>query len=109
MRRDECAQGHHYVSVFCDLPGKRALFAVKGRDKKVWEAFVQVLEVHNGHPRAVREVSTDMSPSCIARFQEDIGSQAVMVFDKFHVTAHVNEAVNAVRGADIQMGCQERS
>lgn len=27
-------QGHHYVSVFCDLVGKRVLFAVPGKDKK---------------------------------------------------------------------------
>jgi len=27
-----------------------------------------------------------------------------MVFDKFHVIAHVNDAVNAVRRAEIQMG-----
>ena len=97
-------KGHNYVSVFCDLLGKRVLFAVKGRDKKVWEAFVQALEAHNGHPRAIREVSMDMSPSYIAGVQENIGSQAVMVFDKFHVIAHVNDAVNAVRRAEIQMG-----
>jgi transposase len=92
------------VSVFCDLLGKRVLFAVKGRDKKVWEAFVQALEAHNGHPRAIREVSMDMSPSYIAGVRENIGSQAVMVFDKFHVIAHVNDAVNAVRRAELQLG-----
>ena len=97
-------KGHNYVSVFCDLLGKRVLFAVKGRDKKVWESFVQALEAHNGHHRAIREVSMDMSPSYIAGVQENIGSQAVMVFDKFHVIAHVNDAVNAVRRAEIQMG-----
>ena len=70
-------KGHNYVSVFCDLLGKRVLFAVKGRDKKVWEAFVQALEAHNGHPRAIREVSMDMSPSYIAGVQENIGNQAV--------------------------------
>ena len=43
----------------------------------------------------------DMSPSYIAGMQENIGSQAVMVFDKFHVVSHVNDAVNAVRGAEI--------
>ena len=97
-------KGHNYISVFCDLLGKRVLFAVKGRDKKVWEAFVQALGAHNGHPRAVMEVSMDMSPAYIAGVQENIGSQAVMVFDKFHVIAHVNDAVNAVRRAEMQLG-----
>jgi transposase len=97
-------KGHNYISVFCDLLGKRVLFAVKGRDKKVWEAFVQTLGAHNGHPRAIREVSMDMSPAYIAGVEENIGSQAVMVFDKYHVIAHVNDAVNAVRRAEIQLG-----
>jgi hypothetical protein len=34
-------KGHNYGSVFLDLLGKRVLLAVKGRDKKVWELFVQ--------------------------------------------------------------------
>jgi transposase len=38
-------KGHNYVSVFCDLLGKRVLFAAKGRDKKVWEGG---LESHPG-------------------------------------------------------------
>ena len=46
----------------------------------------------------------DMSPAYIAGVEENIGSQAVMVFDKYHVIAHVNEAVNAVRKAEIQLG-----
>jgi transposase len=65
---------------------------------------VQALESHNGHHRAIREVSMDMSPSYIAGVQENIGNQAVVVFDKFHVIAHVNDAVNAVRRPEIQMG-----
>jgi transposase len=70
--RDEMSvlKGHNYVSVFCDLLRKRVLFAVKGRDKKVWESFVQAPESHNGHHRAIREVSMDMSPSYIAGVQE---------------------------------------
>ncbi len=36
-------KGHKYVSVFCDLLGKRVLSAVNGQDKKVWEAVLQVL------------------------------------------------------------------
>ena len=46
----------------------------------------------------------DMSPAYIAGVEENIGSQAVMVFDKYHVIAHVNDAVNAVRRAEIQIG-----
>jgi len=97
-------KGHNYVSVFCDLIGKRVLFAVEGRDKSVWEAFAKALEEHNGHPRAIREISMDMSPAYIAGADENIGSQAQIVFDKYHVIAHANQAVDAVRRCEMRLG-----
>ena len=97
---------HHYVSVFCDLIGKRVLFAVPGKDKRVWESFVEELGRHNGHPRAITEVSIDMSPACIAGVKETLGAQAVITFDKFHVIAHVNAAVDETRKAERQQADQ---
>jgi transposase len=90
-------KGHRYVSVFCDLVGKRVLFAVEGKDKSVWEKFVKALGEHNGHNRAITEISMDMSPAYIAGANENIGSQARVVFDKFHVVAHVSKAVDDTR------------
>lgn len=97
-------KGHRYLSVFCDLIGKRVLFAVSGKDKRTWEAFARALEEHNGHPRAITEASIDMSPAYLAGVKENIGSQAAIVFDKFHVIAHVNDAVEAVRRAEMRFG-----
>ncbi|HEV7404420.1 MAG TPA: transposase [Chthoniobacteraceae bacterium] len=54
-------KGHRYVSVFCDLIAKRVLFATPGKDKRTWELFARALEDHFGHPRAITEVSMDMS------------------------------------------------
>jgi len=96
-------KGHRYVSVFCDLVGKRVLFAVPGKDKKVWESFAQALSDHNGHHRAIEEVSMDMSPAYIAGVKENIGDQARVVFDKYHVIAHVNEAVDHVRRQEMRL------
>lgn len=93
-------KGHRYVSVFCDLIGKRVLFATPGKDKATWEAFVAALGSHNGHPRAITEVSIDMSPAYIAGARENLGDQAVIVFDKFHVIAHANQAVDETRRAE---------
>jgi transposase len=95
-------KGHQYVSVFCDLIGKRVLFATPGKDKAVWQSFVAELGRHNGHPRAITEVSIDMSPAYVAGVKENLGDQAVIVFDKFHVIAHVNHAVDETRKAERQ-------
>ena len=97
-------KGHRYVSVFCDLVGKRVLFATPGKDKTVWKSFVEALADHHGHPRAIEEISVDMSPAYIAGVKENIGTQAKVVFDKFHVIAHVNDAVEAVRREEMRQG-----
>lgn len=90
-------KGHHYVSVFCDLIGKRVLFATPGKDAATWAAFGTALGEHNGHPRAITEVSIDMSPAYIAGVRENLGAQAVVVFDKFHVIMHANCGVDETR------------
>lgn len=93
-------KGHRYLSVFCDLIGKRVLFACEGKDSSTWERFVEALGEHNGHHRAITEVSIDMSPAYIKGVEENIGSQALVVFDKFHVIAKLNEAVDEARRAE---------
>jgi transposase len=79
------------------LIGKRVLFAAPGKDKTTWAAFVTALGEHNGHPRAITEVSIDMSPAYIAGVKENLGDQTAIVFDKFHVIAHANAAVDETR------------
>jgi len=93
-------KGHRYVSVFCDLIGKRVIFACEGKDSTVWDRFVQALGEHNGHPKAIKEVSMDMSPAYIKGARSYIGKEAVIVFDKFHVIAKVNEALDEARRAE---------
>jgi transposase len=58
------------------------------------------LEEHHGHPRQIQEVSIDMSPAYIAGVNENIGSQAKVVFDKFHVVATASKAVDETRRAE---------
>jgi len=96
-------KGHRYISVFCDLVGKRVLLAVPGKDKRVWEQFAQALEEHHSQARTVSEISMDMSKAYIAGATQHFG-QAHIVFDKFHVLAHVNQAVDDVRKAEIRLG-----
>jgi transposase len=90
-------KGRRYVSVFCDLLGRRVLFACAGRDAGAWEQFVRELGEHDGHPRAIRHISIDMCPAYLKGVAENIGSQAQVVFDKFHVIAKVNWAIDEAR------------
>jgi len=80
-------KGHHYISVFCDLIGKRVVFAVEGKDKRVWAAFAKALEEHHGRAQAITKLSMEMSVAYIAGAKESISSQASIGFDKYHVIA----------------------
>jgi transposase len=96
-------KGHEYVGVFADLVKKRVVFATEGKDHATWEAFVAALEKHNGHRHALTQVSMDMSPAYQKGVRETCRN-AQVVFDKFHVVAHANQAVDEVRRAEIRLG-----
>lgn len=98
---DEMAvrKGHHYLSVFADLLGRRVLFGAPGKDASVFERFAEDLGRHNGHPHAIVEVSMDMSPAYRKGVAENCRN-ACIVYDKYHVIANVNAAVDQVRRAE---------
>ena len=96
-------KGHEYISVFADLVKKRVLFATEGKDHQTWVAFVAALEKHNGHRHAVTQVSMDMSPAYQKGVRETCRN-AQVVFDKFHVLANANKAVDEVRRAEVRLG-----
>lgn len=102
---DELAvrKGQDYLSVFADLVAKRVIFATEGADQHVWAAFIQALEKHNGHRHAITQVSMDMNAG-YERGIKDNCRNAQMVYDKFHVIAHANKAVDGVRRAEIRRG-----
>jgi transposase len=95
--------GHQYISVFADLLAKRVLFGTEGKDHIVWQRFVEELGRHNGHPHGITQVSMDMS----AAYEKGVREwcrNAQVVFDKFHIIAHVNKAVDQVRRAELRVG-----
>lgn len=96
-------RGHRYLSIFADLLQKRILFATEGKDQTVWDRFAEALVAHNGRAASIREVSMDMSGSYIVGATRNV-PDAEIVFDKYHVIAHVNEAVDETRRQEMRMG-----
>jgi transposase len=99
---DETAarRGHDYVTLFVDLEKKRTIFVTDGRDQSVVGEFVGDLIEHNGSAENVTQVSCDMSPAFIKGVENNLPNAAV-VFDRFHVTKVINEAVDKVRKAEV--------
>jgi transposase len=95
-------KGQQYISIFADLLAKRVIFATEGRDKESWSRFVKALEEHNGHRHAITQASMDMSVAYQAGVAETCRN-AQVVFDKFHVIANANKAVDEVRRTEIHL------
>lgn len=94
-------KGHEYITVVHDLEAKRLLFACPGRDHETVAAFAQDLTAHGGDPAVVAHVCMDMS----AAYTKGVGKtlpQAAISFDRFHVVALANEAMDAVRREEMR-------
>ncbi|MFC1460913.1 ISL3 family transposase [Verrucomicrobiota bacterium] len=102
---DELAarKGHKYLTIFADLVKKRVLYAVPERDSSTWKAFVKEFNKHGGNRKKISCVSMDMSAPYKKGVEENCPN-AEVVFDKFHLIAKANEAVNKVRKAEIRRG-----
>lgn len=101
-----CRKGHDYLSVFADLVERRVVFATEGKDHRTFERFAEEMLKHNGHPKAIEQVAIDMSGAYTKGVRENLGNAAI-VYDKFHVVALANGAVDEVRRDEAREGGAE--
>jgi transposase len=93
-------RGQNYITVVHDLEAKRLLFATEGRDHQTVLDFADDLKAHGGDPAEVRHVCMDMS----AAYTKGAGlalPNAAISYDRFHVVAMANEAMDQVRRAEM--------
>ncbi len=86
--------GHNYVSVMPDIDGSRVLEVAEGRKEvsadRLWKSLSP------SHRGTVRAVSMDMWQAFISS-TEKYTPFAAIVFDRFHISKHLNEAVEGRR------------
>lgn len=92
-------RGHHYATLFCDLERAKLLFATEGKDARTFARFKADLIAHRGGPAQLRELCMDMSPAFIAGAAEHCAGVPI-TFDRYHLMASLNFAVDQVRRAD---------
>ncbi len=87
-------RGQSYVSILTDLTGARVLDVSEGRD----EEAANELWVSLGDDQAaeVKGVAMDMSAT-YQKSAQKYAPQAEIVHDRFHISKHLNEAVDKVR------------
>ncbi len=90
----------HVTRVELDT-GKRLLFATPGRDHSTLQAFAQDLRAHGGDPERIEHACIDMS----AAYAKGIGQSlphAQISYDRFHVVALANAAMDEVRREELR-------
>ena len=94
-------KGQNYITVVHDLQAKRLLFACEGRDHQTVLDFASDLKAHGGDPAQIEHVCQDMS----AAYAKGVGlalAQAQISYDRFHVIAMANEAMDGVRRLEMK-------
>lgn len=94
-------KGHDYISLFVDFRQKKTIHISEGKGHQTIADFAEIFVQHNGIKEAVKDVSCDMSPAFIKGIKESFPS-AQITFDKFHILKLINEAVDAVRRAEVK-------
>lgn len=94
MDEKSFGRGQNYVSIMTDLKGRRVLDVVEGRDTasalRLWQRLPE------SQRDRIKAVAIDMSAEFTAAAKQ-AAPQAVIVYDRFHVSKNFNEAVDKVR------------
>lgn len=90
------ARGHDYITLVADADERRVLFVTEGKDAETIKEFAEDFAAHGGDPGAIESISIDMSKAFIKGVTDHL-PKARITFDKFHVIAHANTAVEQTR------------
>ncbi len=87
-------RGHSYVSLLTDLTGSRVLEVVEGRTEEAADGLWK--DLSDEQKQQIEAVAVDMWPA-FANSVETNAKQADIVHDRFHISKHLNDAVDKVR------------
>lgn len=87
--------GHRYISSMVDLKGKRVLDVVEGRTEDNCNSLIEQA-LTESQQKSVTAVALDMWKAYTNAVSKKL-PEADIVHDKFHISQHLNEAVDKVR------------
>lgn len=92
-------KGHEYITVVHDLDNKQLLFATPGKDHQTVVKFAEDFQAHAGKLETIEHVCMDMSGGYKKGVEQEM-PQAQIAYDRFHVVALANEAMDETRQAE---------
>ena len=87
-------RGHNYISLLVDLTGSRVLEVVEGRTEEAADGLWKAIP--DEQKEQIEAVAVDMWPAYTNSIETN-AEQAEIVHDRFHISKHLNEAVDQVR------------
>lgn len=87
-------KGHNYVSLLTDLQGSRVLDVAEGRDKAACDKLFETLTEEQR--KDVEAITMDMWRPYIKAATQYLPN-ADIVHDRFHISQHLNQAIDKVR------------
>ncbi len=87
-------RGHSYISLLVDLTGARVLEVVEQRTEEAADTLWK--DIPDEQKEQVEAVAVDMWPAFANSIQTN-AEQAEIVHDRFHISKHLNDAVDKVR------------
>jgi len=89
-------KGHRYLTIVNDLTTSHVLYVAEDRKKSSLDGFWPTLTEEQR--KGIQGVALDMWEPYVKSIATNLPrAEEKMVFDKFHVSKHLNEAVNKVR------------
>lgn len=94
-------RGHDYVTLAVDMKTSRVVHATQGKGAETITAIAGHLQAKGTPPEAIKQVCIDLSPAFISGVGKEF-PQANIVFDRFHVKALLNKAMDDVRKQEVK-------
>lgn len=89
-------KGHSYLTIAVDMDERRVIHATEGKGADTIASIKDYLLAKQTPPEQISQVCIDLSPAFISGV-ESCFPQAQITFDRFHVKALLNKAMDEVR------------
>lgn len=89
-------KGHSYLTIAVDMEQRRVIHATEGKGASTIEHIKDYLQAKQAPPKQISQVCMDLSPAFISGV-ESYFPNAQITFDRFHVKALLNKAMDEVR------------
>lgn len=95
-------KGHDYLTVAMDMNNSSVVHVTQGKGAETIEKIAEYLDSKGTKRESIKQVCIDLSPSFISGVTKEF-ENAQITFDRFHVKALLNKAMDQVRKQEYKM------